>query len=389
MAIKPGDRVAVFRTGGGLYVSAEGRAGKVCALRFNPYMAVRHGLEPARLFELVFTRYGTRSVPVEPVDVRSGTHLSIRPDDGGRGVLTSLIQEVYVGTCVSGLEGDGDFLVFDSSRASLVSGGDVERSVPLLREGWRGAPEPLWTARGGVPATVVRIDVAKTSLGQTPRREGNAPGWAVFLDELSGAFRRIGAKMTGAWCAVDGGLALGLEGVPPLDGEKGKAVLTLAHRAERTAKTICVQCGRVAVVTKVAGPRGELFSLPLCQEHALERWSKEAQEFPVPQWAHLPPHVDTDTIRADPGWWEIVSNMIKQVEQHAPIREIGVAQTNGDLTVQLLYGPSLTSDAEAQLTQIAANAKDTAAVTCEHCGKPGARTTTPWIHICCGERPVA
>lgn len=388
MSIEPGEKVAVFRTDGGLYVSAEGRAGKACSLRFNPYGRIRHNLEPADLFEMVYTRYGRRYRPVAPEDVKPGTHLAIR-GASGYNVVTSLIQEVYLGPAVVDIEGDGNFLVFDDSRASLVFGGAVLDSVPLLREGWRGAPETLWSLREGDQETIIQIEVTKTWIDDRPRLEEDVPGWNHFLDDLDEDLQELsGVEVASAWCFPDGALALRLENVPPPDGDGGREVLRLVRQAEKVSQTICVQCGESGAVAKVAGINGEPFSMPLCPEHALERWSDEAQDFPVPDWAHLPANVDTDTIRVDPGWWGNVSGMINEVQELATIREIGVAQVDGELIVQLQYGSERVSDAEAKITRIVERAQAEAETTCEHCGKPGKRTTTPWIHICCGECPV-
>ena len=389
MMMEPGDQVAVFRTGGGLYVSSKGWAGKVCSLRVNPYMRVRHRLEPSELFEIVFTRYGTRNVAVQPDAVVPGTRLAIRAASGYN-VVTSLIQEVYLGTSASQIEGDGDFLVFDDSRASLVLGGDVEHSVPLLREGWRGVPEPLWDTDEDFPATIIQIDVVKTSLDRVSQAERDVPGWADMLAGFRDALERVStAEVTDAWCAVDGRLALRLEDVPDLDTDEGRAVLALVHRAEEASGLVCVQCGRAATITKVAGLRGQPLNVPLCQEHALERWADEAQRFPVPESFHLPPTVDTDTIRVDPGWWGIVTDMIEQIEHYAPIYQIDVAQVDGEFIVQLRYGRVANRDVEAEIASIAKDAQAVAATTCEHCGKPGELTNTPWVHVCCGDCPVA
>ena len=326
-------------------------------------MRIRHRLASSELFEIAFTRYGSRNVAVQPEDVEPGTRLAIR-SESGYNVVTSFIQEAYLGNAVSEISGDGNFLIFDDSRASLVCGDDMEHSVPLLREGWRGAHEPLWDVDDDAAATIVQIDVAKTSLDQTSQLERDVPGWADMLAGFRGALQLVStAEVTDGWCAVDGRLTLRLEGVPDLDGNKGRTVLALVRRAEEASGLLCVQRGSAPTTTKVVCLRREPFNMP--------------------------PTVDTDTIRVELGWWGIVTDMIEQIQRHVTIDWIGVAQVDGEFIVQLRYCRVANSDVEVQITRIVESAQAAAATTCERCGNPGVRTTAPWIHVCCGQCPAA
>lgn len=383
MEIQEADLIHVWRTNGGLYVNENGRTGKPCALRRSPYGSNVSGPNLSAHYEVVYTRYGKRHRFIHPSEVRPGTSLRIETLRNGW-VQTSLIQEVMTGVHVAELTPGQDYLVFDRHRASVVPDGDTRQSIPYLDQGWDGAPEPLWEPNDTDERVIVRLIRHDADLTRSERLLSDVPGWGFVvwpLEQLISQNPRL--DIAGTWCASDGGLLVRLSGLPA-EPDRLKALCRAVSEAETQSRVTCVRCASPGIVRGVAGPHGEPFGMPLCDQCAIARQQDDEERFPLPDWVSLPQGTVREDIQVEPGWWTMLEHLRASASKTAPIARMQAQQRAGRLQVRLDPAEPVNADELTQIQLLAVTTEQLSEEICEHCGRQGKLTTAPWTHVCCG-----
>ncbi|WP_449276641.1 hypothetical protein [Leucobacter sp. GX24907] len=390
MAFRRNDQYLVWRTNGGLYVSSQGRTGKLCVLRESPYGVEWLGPDLSAHYEVIRTRYGRRYRLIEPEEVWPGMTVYISPLLGGWWVQTSEIQEVYRGVRVDSVAPGAEFLVFGRNEAALFTDPDEGACVmPLYESGWFGQPanQQSFGRPDSEHRTILRVEPAYClEPGGNESRE-TVPGWqhvvATLRRELSAIDPQIEIEHVDA-NPSDGLLRVELSEVPGEEGRPLQEVREAVLDAMVVSAVTCTECGNAGTITTIRNEDGASMKRALCEGHAVEQLAAEAVFLEEPVVA-LPPELEHVGLEVGPGWYRLLAKLCRQVGELTPYTLLGCRQDQGDLVTQIDLPADTATNVRIEVRRLEQQAREEAAVTCEHCGDPGERDEFPWLHPCCSE----